>query len=300
MRAAGDGEPDGAVAVGPVDVRDGRRRAATVDGRGMAVVVAAADLDRGDLGAQPPQHVGQPRVRAAVVRDLHRLDAAQREREDRLALGVGGQPDVERAGADDRRDTARVRLLGRRHARRPRLGRQHTNDQRADPQHLAGARRHAPDPARVGLGEQPEEVRIRRAVAVLEQQPCRDPLEHRVQPALVVARLVRRDHEVQALDPGGGQLPVQPRLGRPAVEQHAGAVPVLDQRRVALADVEERDHDLARPGAELRRRRGGHLEPGDHRQRPRRPARAPPCGGAAARLDRAAATRRARPPRRRR
>ena len=80
-----------------------------------------------------------------------------------------------------------------------------------------------------------------RAVGVLEQQRGRDPLEHLVQSALVVARLVGGDHQVEPAHAGRPQQAVDARLGRAAVEQRGGTGAVLDQGGIALADVEEAD-----------------------------------------------------------
>ena len=49
------------------------------------------------------------------------------------------------------------------------------------------------------------------------------------------------------LDAGLAQQPHRARLGRAAVEQDRGAVGVLDQRGVALPDVEKADGEAVRP-----------------------------------------------------
>ncbi|MEX2412508.1 MAG: hypothetical protein WD399_02500, partial [Thermoleophilaceae bacterium] len=67
----------------------------------MAIRVLA-DGNRRELGAQALEQRGQAVVRAAMVRDLDRLDVWQRERQQRLALGVAGEQQIEAAGADDR------------------------------------------------------------------------------------------------------------------------------------------------------------------------------------------------------
>ena len=57
-----------------------------------------------------------------------------------------------------------------------------------------------------------------------------------------------RDHErVEASHAGLRQPPQDRAAGRPGVDQHGDAVR-LEQRRVALTDVEERDHELAAGG----------------------------------------------------
>ena len=174
------------------------------------------------------------------------------QREDRAALGVGGQPDVEVAGADDRGDAPRVRILGRRRAGRPRRRSEHAHHEPPDRQHLAGAGGYAADPAGVGLREQAAEVRVAGPVAVLEQQPRGEPRQHGVQAALMVARLVRGHDEIQAPHARGAQRALDARLRRPAVEQHGRPVAVLDQRGVTLPDVQEGHGQLPGARAEAR------------------------------------------------
>jgi hypothetical protein len=112
----------------------------------------------------------------------------------------------------------------------------------------------------------------------VEQRSCRNPLEHLPQAALVVARLVRRYDEVESSHPRGAQLPVDARLGRSAVEQHRRPRAVLDQRRVALPDVQERDGHVPRRGrlgadlTEAQRERGGRARDGRGSEAPRRAA----------------------------
>ena len=63
--------------------------------------------------------------------------------------------------------------------------------------------------------------------------------------ALVVGLRVGEDQHVEAADAGAAQPREDRAVGRPGVDEDRGAA-VLHQRRVALADVEERDHELAR------------------------------------------------------
>ena len=113
-----------------------------------------------------------------------------------------------------------------------------------------GARRAAPDrraPGRCGC-------RARRASSIRRlkpgsrvpsppssSRPSRDAVDHLVEAALVVARLVRGHHQVEPRTPARRSCRVHARLGRTAVEQDGGAVAVLDERGVALPDVEEAD-----------------------------------------------------------
>ena len=69
------------------------------------------------------------------------------------------------------------------------------------------------------------------------------------------------DHQVEPAHARRPQEAVDARLGRAAVEQRGGTGAVLDQGRIALADVEEAD------GQDVGRRRGGeHRTGGKHEQ----------------------------------
>ena len=109
---------------------------------------------------------------------------------------------------------------------------------------------------------------------------------------MVVARGVGGHHGVEAAHAGPPQQTRHARLRRPAVEEHRRAVGVLDQRRVALADVEEADGETVRRAGPLERRRGaaGHEQAQRQRGRgaprartgaasARRPRRGAPAGG---------------------
>ena len=116
--------------------------------------------------------------------------------------------------------------------------------------------------------------RLRRAGA-----PTGKPLDHLGQPAMVVARLVGGHDQREAADAEPPQQRRDVRLRRAAVEEDGGAVGVLDQRGVALADVEEADREAVRPGR--RRQRGrGHEQGGSHghadEREPARGREAPP------------------------
>ena len=108
----------------------------------------------------------------------------------------------------------------------------------------------------------------------VEQQADRDPPDHVVEAALVVARLVGGDHEVQPPHARRAELAVDARLGRAAVEQRGGAVAVLDERGVALADVEEPHGQVAGRRRRAEPRRGDEREDGEHQHEDRHPERA--------------------------
>jgi hypothetical protein len=61
---------------------------------------------------------------------------------------------------------------------------------------------------------------------------------------VVVARGVRGHEQGETADPGAAQQAIGAGLGRAGVEEDGGAVAVLDERRVSLADVEERDGEV--------------------------------------------------------
>jgi hypothetical protein len=147
---------------------------------------------------------------------------------------------------------------------------------------LPGLRRDPPDPAAAGFLEHGSEVRVGAAVAAVEERGGGDATQDLQQAAVVVARGVRGHDQRQAAHARAVQQPVRARLGRTAVEQHRGAAAVLDQRGVALADVEEADGEVLG-----RRRRPGRVQPpqgedrGEKRggERALRRRRAPPRGG---------------------
>ena len=87
------GERDRAVAVGAVG-RHPRAPQRGQGGRRRVPVGVRAHLDRRQLGPQAGEHLGKARVGAAVVGHLHGVHVGKREREQRLALGVGGEQQV--------------------------------------------------------------------------------------------------------------------------------------------------------------------------------------------------------------
>ena len=95
---------------------------------------------------------------------------------------------------------------------------------------------------------------MRVAVATVEQEADGVAVEDVDEAAVMVARGMRGDDDGE---PPHARAPQQPRdaaLRRAAVEEHGGAVRMLDERGVALADVEE-------PHGQVARRRG-RAEPG--------------------------------------
>ena len=153
---------------------------------------------------------------------------------------------------------------------------------RPDAKHLARLRADAPDAPGVGLGEQAPVVGVMSAVAVLDEQPDRHPLDQLVKAALVVAGLVRGDGEIKPAHAGRPELPVDGRLRRAGIEEHVRAVTVLDQGGIALADVEKPDGELAGRRGRAEPGGGGEREGREHEDDYRdaeRPRRAAPGGG---------------------
>ena len=118
-----------------------------------------------------------------------------------------------------------------------------------------------------------------RPVASVEQQIHRVALDHLPQAAVVIARGMCRDDDAQPAHARRAQPAHDPGLRRAAVEEDRSAVGVLDQRRVALADVEERDGQAPR----RRRRSQEDLEPEDERRGCRKAQRQAACAPASCR-----------------
>ena len=95
------------------------------------------------------------------------------------------------------------------------------------------------------------------AGAAVEHEPRAERADDLERHPLVVRLGVGDQQRVEPLHPGLGE-PAQDRAaGRPGVDEQRAAV-ALEQRRVALADVEERDDQLARAAA------GPAVEAGEH------------------------------------
>ena len=123
------------------------------------------------------------------------------------------------------------------------------------------------------------EPRLPGPVAAIEESVDREALEHLGQTALMISGLMRGDDQRDPPHPRVAQQAGDPRLRRAAVEEDRGPRAILDQRRVALADVEEGDRECVR---RIGRRRGvapcaRQEHDGEHNQR-RAPAhrRSPP------------------------
>ena len=114
----------------------------------------------------------------------------------------------------------------------------------------------------------------------------------------LVVRLGVGEHErVEPLDAGSAQPPQDRAAGRAGVDEDRRAA-VLQQRRVALADVEEGDDELAGGGGAARRRRGRATTSAERGgRRAGAPAADREPSAAAARRRRAAAQRIAKPAR---
>ena len=231
-----------------------------------------------------------------MVGHLHGVDVGQVERQQRLALGVGGEQQVEARRELTTATTARGFGSSGARAGRARRRREHA-DAQSPPASVSVERRRGrgrgATPRRAGLAQQRAEGGIGRAVAAVEQQvrpgsarstSARPPWWSRE--AWVATTSASRS------TPALRSRRATPRLGRPAVEEHGGAVGVLDQRGVALADVEEADGEaVGRAGAGERARPRRGARP---RRRPRERAAATPRGRPRQRAARSSGARRER------
>ena len=268
--------------------RSARQRGRTRDGRRCC----RPPRSRPPAGRRRSSTVGQARVRAAVVGHLHGVDRRQLQLAQRVGLSASAESRRSKpAGAHERRHRARVGVLRRRPGR-PRRRRDHAITAIPPDRSVSGAwarRRRDPRSAR-GLTTL-RNVGSRGAVAAVEHHVDRDPLAppRRRPPwwsrdAWVMTSTDSRAHARRAA--AGGPRGAS---GGPPSNSTARAVGVLDQRGVALADVEEGDRDP------VRRRRGAQRrasrQRGEHgHQAPQRPpgaraaaaASAPPAAAAGA------------------
>ena len=204
----------------------------------------------------------------AVVGDLQRLHLGEPQRARHVGLRVGGQQEVEAAAAEVRDDRAIVGIaLGRR--RRPGRAGGHSTRmrQRPDPHDVAGVRGHDPRSGGSRRGRQRALDRGRPARSAVDDESRPEALQNRQGRALVVELGVREHQGIEPADALLAQPEVDSPLRRSGVDQHRGAV-ALHQRRVPLADVEERDHQLAGPRREPISPRPHHGEQRDERGRP--------------------------------
>src|SRR4051794_35818398 len=251
-----------AVAVAAVDARDAP--AERVEGLRcrMAVAVAAASLDRRDLRLQPVEQLRKAGVRASVVRNLHSIDARQVERQQDRAFGVRRQEEVEGTRADDRDRRPFIRVGRRRLVGAAWWRPQDVDRDAADVNALAGAGRSPRDPPAVDLVLERDKARVVDAVAAVEEQPYGEPPDDLEEASVMVARLVCGDQHADLADAEAPQGAVDARLGDAAVEEDGSTCRVSDQRRVALADIDEVDREVTRW-----RRRGGGFGGGGQRER---------------------------------
>ena len=247
----------------------------------MAIGVLLPHLDRGHLGPEAVEQCGQAGIGAAVVGDLHRLHVGQRERDERRALGVPGEEEVEAPGADHGRHRPGVRILGSRPGR-PRPRAENADEQAAHPQAHRCDRGHPARAMALRCRHHRAEVAVGRAVAAVNQEVDRDTVDHLREPTVVVAGGVGHHEGRETPNARSPQEADHPPLGRPAIEQHGRAVGVLDEGGVALTDVEEGDGQLARRGGGPQEQGRGHDQGQRRRQRRGGPPRArqppPPRG----------------------
>ena len=208
----------------------------------MAVGVAPADLDRRELRVGALEHGREPLVGAAVVGDLERLHLGQRERGGDVRLGVGREQQVEVADLHVRDERAVVRVALRPEVRLGRRRPQQLHPDAPERERLPGMGGHPPR----GAGRMRQTVLDggRPARAAVHDHPRRHFAQDRQRRALVVALRMRDHQSVEPLHARLGQPPQDRPAGRAGVDQNGDAV-LLQQRRIALADIEEGDHELA-------------------------------------------------------
>jgi len=185
-----------------------------------------------------------------MVWHFDRIDIGEAQRTESLTLGVGREQQLECSGTDNGHDRARIRVLGLGTGRaRPR--REQLDRQVACPEAHGRKRGDALDVAALRCSDRGAEAGVGVAVTTIEQQLDRKALDHLGETAVVVARGVGRDDDRESLDAGCAEQAGSSGLGWAGVEQDGRSAAVLDQGRVALADVEEGD------GETLRWRRDG-------------------------------------------
>jgi hypothetical protein len=207
----------------------------------VPVGVAAPGLDHGELRPRAGEQVGQARVGGAVVRDLEDLDRRRVERRHEVRLGVPGEEQVGLAVRREEDDRALVRV----EPRQARVaGPEHAQPEAAEAERVARARDRDGDAPAPGGRQRVRVLRARSGEARVEHPPDVEAVEHAGGAADVVPLRVRQHEEREPADAEPAELGGDVRLRRPLVDEH-GAFAHLQQDRVALADVEERDPQAA-------------------------------------------------------
>src|SRR4051794_9539583 len=131
---------------------------------------------------------------------------------------------------------------------------------------LAGTHRTPGDVAAVYFAFQSYEAWVRYAVAAVEEETDWEAAHDVHQAGVVIARLMRRHDDAELAHAQVAERPVDACFGHAAVEQHGSALRVADERRVALAHVEEVDRQMPGGARRLRSVGGGREdERGDRR-----------------------------------
>ena len=213
-----------------------------------------------------------------MMGDLERLDGRKVEGGGDSGLGIGREQQVEVANAQVGDDRTLVRILAGVVFRRLPPGPQDAQREWPGAQELARVGREAANAAAGGGGHHGAVQRGRGAIGAVEHQADRKPVEDTGRPAIVIGLRVRDHEQVDPTHSGRAQALGQGRARRSRVDEDGGAA-VLDQGRVALADIEERDDDIVRIGrvghALLRAGRGAQPRDGDRHGDHRGPARPP-------------------------
>ena len=210
----------------------------------MAVLVVAAAGDDGDPRPELAQLGREPGILGAVVGDLEDLDLRKREVRRDVGLRVRREEDVRLAVGRDQDDGVQVRVLRDRPLVR---GPEHAQ---AEPSGPVGRARANDVDRYVSIARGAERLLVlragRREIRV-EHPPDPEPADHVRGASDVVALRMRQDERRQRADPHAQELLRRVALGRALVDEHPRARR-LEQDRVALPDVEERD---AQPGRRL-------------------------------------------------
>jgi hypothetical protein len=210
---------------------EGRERA----GGRVAIRVVGADRDHGESGSDAFEQRPEPSIVGTVVGDLEDVDRPRFEWR-RFGLRVGGQEhrEVVPTSADDERKLVRVGV-GRRFdetvGRRP---------EHFEPQRARAKRRSRRDL----IGCRALVTSIREVFAVeppVDEPPDRNPPERFRDPRRVIGLVVGDDRRSEPIDPLVMQLRNEFVPRRPAVDQHRGRAPRLQQDRIPLADIENLD-----------------------------------------------------------
>ena len=246
---------DAPVKVGPIRVDRALAQPLERLGRGMAVVVVGARRDDGHARADRVEQRRRRGRSRAMVGDLEQVDRRQATREERrvhVLLEVAREQESEPAGLAQEHDRGVVDALAIRRGSRRDGFRVRPENAEADPvdrQSIPGREPAARRPARL------EHVEPRLVAGSTSRQagfvgaPHPVSLEDQRQARNVVLVGMGEHDDVDPAIPR--RQPLVERLQessrvRPAVDHHPPAATALDEDRVALPDIQQRDRCYAR------------------------------------------------------